>query len=140
MTRDAAHRSVAESERELDDSRCVLLVEDDPLVVEVLSEIVGSLGFEVLTAGDGAQAIDLLDRAKDKIACVILDYEIPDMHCSQVLRCLRRLSSDVRVLLSSGYPEFSLDLPSSPDKVDGFIQKPYDPRLLASKLNSIIRS
>lgn len=117
---------------------CILLVDDDPVVNEVISEIVRALGFDVLTALDGCEAIATLQNSQRKISCVVLDFDIPDMHCSQLLKRLRAFDNSLPILLSSGFPQASVDAAIKLHSVDGFIPKPYNPSHLVNELHRLL--
>lgn len=115
----------------------VLIVEDDPLVTEVITDILTSLGLSVITAQDGSEAIALFESMPQQIVCVILDFDIPGLHSSRVYSRFREINNQVKVLLSSGYPECEI-LPEFPfEQVDGFIPKPYDPQVLIEEISKL---
>ena len=105
--------------------RTVLLVDDEPIIVEVGGQMLMSLGFRVLTAGSGREALEVYERQGDEIDLVVLDMIMPDMGGGETFDRLKRIDPGVRVLLSSGY---SLD-GEAKEILDrgcsGFIQKPF---------------
>lgn len=114
----------------------ILIVEDDYIVTEIISEALCKFfDCEVLTASSGIDAIDIFKAHADETCCIFLDYGIPDMHASRVLKQLRKMSLLPKVILSSGYPESMVlnDFPT--ELVDSFIAKPFSPL----KLISVIR-
>ena len=117
---------------------CILVIEDDPLVVQVIEDILDSIGFEVITAQTASQAVSLYRDNCSATSCIILDYGIPGMHVSRLLSELKEINSDVKVLLSSGYPQSFISRDVCFEGIDGFIAKPYDPQHLVTELNKII--
>lgn len=115
----------------------VLIVEDDEFVREVLADIVASFGFTVALAADGADAIEVYERAAEEIECVILDYDIPGTHSSRVVSHIRSINSGVKILLSSGYSESHVAGSFPLESVDGFIPKPYNTIMLRAELERI---
>ena len=105
--------------------RCVLVVEDDPLVAEVVEALVTSLKLRAVLAVDGESAIELFERLQDSICCVILDYELPGMHSSVALARFRELRPEIKVILSTGYS--SAEVAGYLGSVDAYIPKPYGP-------------
>ncbi len=106
-------------------SRTVLLVDDEPIIVEVGEQMLRSLGFRVMTAGSGREALEVYERQGDEIDLVVLDMIMPDMGGGETFDRLRRIDPGVRVLLSSGY---SLDGEAKEilnRGCSGFIQKPF---------------
>lgn len=106
-------------------SQTVLLVDDEPIIVEVGEQMLASLGFSVLTAGTGREALEIYRDRSEEIDLVVLDMVMPDMGGGETFDRLRRIDPGVRVLLSSGY---SLDGEAKEilnRGCSGFIQKPF---------------
>lgn len=83
----------------------VLLVDDDGLILEITSVMLSTLGFTVLRATDGIEALEVFRRHKDEIRFVLSDVAMPRMNGWDTLFALRRIKPDVRVILASGYSE-----------------------------------
>ncbi|WP_136523705.1 ATP-binding protein [Geomonas ferrireducens] len=115
----------------------VLLVDDEETIRSLGTEMLETLGYRVLTAEDGAAAIDIFQRQKDDIACVILDLTMPHMDGEQALRVLRSLDPGVQVLLSSGFSEQEITQRFTGWGLTGFIQKPYRLTDLSRKLQLV---
>jgi len=116
----------------------VLLVDDEQLILDVGTEIIKSLGYEVLTACSGKEAIDIYTGNRDKIDLVLLDLVMPGMSGDDTFARLKEINPDVRILLSSGY---SIDGQASrilSKGCDGFIQKPYNMKDLSQKIHDIL--
>ena len=120
--------------------RTVLLVDDEPIIVEVAEQMLRSLGFQVRTAGSGREALEVYERQGDGIALVVLDMIMPDMGGGETFDRLRRIDPGVRVLLSSGY---SLDGEAKEILnlgCSGFIQKPFRLSDLSDVLDELMGS
>ena len=108
--------------------RGVLLVEDDELIVEVVSGIVSSLGLNVATASSTDDAVREFIKVHQRIRAILLDYMLPGMHVGEFLQFVRRTDSKIRVIFVSGYPvkwikqELSEEVFSL---ADGFLAKPF---------------
>ncbi len=102
----------------------VLLVDDEEAVRSIGSEMLKALGFGVITANDGRQALEVV-KNRDDIACVILDLTMPHMDGEECFRELRRLDCGVKVIISSGYNEYEVTQKFAGKGLAGFIQKPY---------------
>ena len=103
----------------------VLLVDDEESVREVAQDMLTHLGYEVLVASDGLEAIAIYKQRQNDISLVILDMLMPRLGGHDCYRKLREINSEVVAILSTGY-----DLNHSAQKildegVKGFIQKPY---------------
>ena len=116
----------------------VLIVEDDLVIIELIQDIVSSLGFGVVVAENAVEALAEFEECSGRAACVILDYSIPGMDASRLLSRMKEINSKIKVILSSGYsPNFiGRDFPL--DEVDGFIAKPYEPQKLIEALMKVM--
>lgn len=103
----------------------LLLVDDEPAVRRVVQGMLEKLGFQVLTASDGRQAIEVFSRQGESVAGVLLDLTMPGMKGNEVLEALRRIRPDVRVIVSSGFDEQDVFTRLTDIRDVGFIQKPY---------------
>jgi PAS domain S-box-containing protein len=116
----------------------ILLVDDEESIRTMGKEMLHELGFDVLTASDGHEALEVFSRNKDSIMCVILDLTMPRMDGEQAFEELRRLKPDVRVLMSSGFNEQEVTRKFDGTGLSGFIQKPYNIMEVSKKLYEII--
>jgi len=118
----------------------VLLVDDEEMILDIGTEFLKIMGYHVLTASNGAQALQIYEGKRDEIDLVILDMVMPDMTGGRCFDKLREVNPKVKVLLSSGY---SVDGEASRilDRgCNGFIQKPFKIELLSKKIREIIIS
>ena len=83
----------------------ILLVEDEKMVLETTKTMLEDLGYQVLTAIDGRRALKLYELARDEIALVITDMIMPEMDGAALFIALKEINPDVRVLVSTGYPQ-----------------------------------
>ena len=118
----------------------LLAVDDDIDFLEMVRENLEDLGFEVLCAGDGAQALDTFNRREQDIDLVILDMLMPDMDGGDVFHALLGLNPDVKVIICSGYSKDGKASSLLDAGACGFIQKPFDFRDLAKSISEIIES
>jgi CheY-like chemotaxis protein len=102
----------------------VLVVDDEEIVRNVASAALGRGGFRVLTAGNGAEALDLL-RAEPAISLVILDLTMPVMSGEQALPLIQELRPGLPIVLSSGFSEAEIARRFNSAGLAGFLQKPY---------------
>lgn len=102
----------------------VLLVDDEETVRGIGTEMLKELGFNVVTANDGREAIEAY-KARTDISFVILDLTMPHMDGEHCFRELRMLNPDVRVIISSGFSELEVTQKFVGKGLAGFIQKPY---------------
>jgi PAS domain S-box-containing protein len=117
----------------------ILVVEDDPEVLDVTVEILRGFGWEVLTAPDGPSALSVLRRDAD-IDVLFSDIVMPrGMNGLELAREARRLRPQLRVLLASGYPASVLasDHGAGEEGEFPFLSKPYRASELANKLRAL---
>jgi two-component system, cell cycle sensor histidine kinase and response regulator CckA len=116
----------------------LLLVDDEEMIREVGSSMLERLGYHVLTAGSGGQAIQLMSEQKEQIVLVILDLIMPGMDGSQTYDRLKTIKPGLKVILSSGYARNGKAETVMQKGCDGFIQKPFDLASLSIKVRSIL--
>ncbi|MDY6953321.1 MAG: response regulator, partial [Thermodesulfobacteriota bacterium] len=140
----ASEKAVAKDKEPLADvlggTETILLVDDEEMIVDVGQEMLTALGYHVIVAPNGRQAVALYEENKDKIDMVILDLVMPDMGGGEVYHRLKEMNPKVKVLLSSGY---SIDGQANEileRGCDGFIQKPFDIREVSEKLRDILEN
>lgn len=102
----------------------VLLVDDEETVQDMGREMLKELGFSVLSARDGREAVTMFKAHRD-LFCVVLDLTMPNMDGEQTFRQLQEIDPKVRVIMSSGYNEGEVTQKFAGKELAGFIQKPY---------------
>jgi PAS domain S-box-containing protein len=112
----------------------ILLVDDEERIRSVSARMLRRLGFDVLVAGDGHEAIEVFREHHDEIVGVLLDFSMPHMDGARTHRELRAIRDDIPVILSSGYTEMELERRFGSQGIAAFIQKPYRLRGLEEKL------
>lgn len=118
----------------------ILLVEDDPHVRATNSAILESVGYNVLTAAAGQEAIDLFDRYVSRIALVILDVVMPGMNGRELCRRLRGLGCDAKILFVSGYTADILQKKGIVDEDINFTSKPLETSPFLGRVRELIDS
>jgi len=116
----------------------VLLVDDEKMIVEIAEALLERLGYRVLIAGSGKEAIEIYDRNKDRIDAVLLDMIMPEMGGGETHDRLKEINPEVKVLLSSGYSINGQAQDILNRGCDGFIQKPFKIEELSKKLREIL--
>jgi PAS domain S-box-containing protein len=116
----------------------VLLVDDEEMITEVGGQILEKLGYRVLTASSGKEAIQTYEDYKDGIQLVILDMIMPEMGGGDTFNRLKELDNGVKVLLSSGYSINGQASEILKRGCQGFIQKPFNIKELSAKIREIL--
>jgi len=116
----------------------VLLVDDEDIIIDVGQEILKALGYKVLVARGGKEAIDVYKANQDRIDMVILDMIMPGMGGGETYDRMKEINPDIKVLLSSGYSIDGQATGILERGCDGFIQKPFTMRELSGKIRKVI--
>ena len=116
----------------------ILLVDDEDMIWEVVINMLGELGYDVLLAGDGKEAVEICTENKGVVDLVILDMLMPVMNAHEAFPLLKQSVPDIKVLLASGYvaEEDVQDLLAA--GALGFMRKPYRLKDLARKIRDIL--
>ncbi len=119
----------------------ILLVEDEHLVRKVAASMLESLGFKVITAQDGDEAVEIFTKQQKNIDAVLCDLSMPRMDGWQTLKALRKMAPEIPVVLSSGHDEYSATLSgSNPLRDEIFLHKPYQKKELKHALSCALIS
>ena len=119
-------------------SETVLLVDDEDMIIDVGKPILEQMGYNVLTATGGKEALDIYEKNKQEIGIVILDMIMPGMGGGDTYDRLKELNPDIKVLLSSGYSINGQATKILERGCDGFIQKPFNVMGLSRKIRGIL--
>ncbi len=119
-------------------SGTVLLADDEEAVRAVGKQMLERLGFDVVTAANGRQAVELFRGHADEIDWVLLDLSMPVLDGKEALHEIRSIRPGVSVILSSGYNESEAVQQMTDDGPAGFIQKPFTTNELKDKLGEIL--
>ena len=117
----------------------VLVADDEETVCAVGKQMLELMGFSVLTATDGREALEVYREHIAEIICVLLDLTMPHMDGEEAFLAMRRLHPDVTVILCSGYNEQDATQRFTGKGLAGFIQKPYNMDALREKLREVLR-
>lgn len=96
------------------------------------------LGYEVLLAEDGQEALELYKKNQNKIDMVLLDMIMPVMGGGETFDRMKEINTNVKVLLSSGYSIEGEAKEILKRGCDAFIQKPFKPEQLSQKIREIL--
>ena len=119
-------------------SECILLVDDEEGPIEVEKLMLKELGYSVITAENGMEAIDIYAKNSDKVDLVALDMIMPEMSGKATYEALKKINPAVRVLLVSGYSTNKQTEELFELGCKGFIQKPFDIMELSQKLREVL--
>ncbi|WLT32644.1 PAS domain-containing protein [Geothrix sp. PMB-07] len=116
----------------------VLLVEDDEALLMATGALVERLGFTLVTARDGLEAVEVYRRCGSGIRLVITDLTMPRLDGWQTLSALRRLEPGLPIILTSGYDKAQVMSNDHPDRPQAFLGKPFDLQQLQQAIGAAL--
>jgi len=108
----------------------ILLVDDEPDILEATAELLAAMGFKVDSAGDGLEAVAQFQANPEDYSLVLMDLTMPRMDGREALQALRSLAPELKVVLCSGFNESDVAGDFSSANLSGFLQKPYTFQML----------
>jgi two-component system, cell cycle sensor histidine kinase and response regulator CckA len=116
----------------------ILLVDDEKMLLDVNTELLESIGYQVFPAGNGREAIAVYTEKRNEIDLVILDMIMPEISGEETFYHLREINPGIKVLLSSGYSVNGQAQKILDRGCKGFLQKPFRLELLSLKVREAI--
>jgi two-component system cell cycle sensor histidine kinase/response regulator CckA len=116
----------------------ILVVEDDELVRGITVRALRALGYRILLAEDGEDALNVVQKHNGKIDLVVTDVAMPRMGGLELAQRLTSANPDLRVLFVSGYSEDELPEPVGLAPNHAFLDKPFTASMLARKLREML--
>jgi len=133
----AAEGSDKEQELPRGEGELILVVDDERAILDIISQTLTAFGYEVFTAEDGAQAIDLFVRHRSRIALVLTDMAMPIIDGATLIGALRRIDPDVRIIAISGGPAEAAKVERS--GISHFLAKPLTAETLLRSVSAVLR-
>ncbi|MFC1561184.1 ATP-binding protein [Candidatus Latescibacterota bacterium] len=118
----------------------ILVIDDEQDVLEVVKTMLETIDFKVYIVSSGREGIEFFRTNADKINIILIDITMPNMNGEGTFREIRKISTDIPVILSSGYSEHDVKQQFTEIYTADFIQKPYQIKTLTGKINMILRS
>lgn len=116
----------------------ILLVDDEETVRGVARNMIEYLGFNVITAENGQEAVEIFKARQGEIDCIVLDLTMPIMNGEEAFYEIRKINNDVRVILCSGYNKKKISKQFMSKGLSGIIQKPYILKMLRKVLREAL--
>jgi PAS domain S-box-containing protein len=116
----------------------ILLVEDNVSVRELVSNVLSGLGYAVLEAADGQQALKVANGKTRNIDLLLTDVVIPKLNGKMLSDQLREVNQDIKTLFMSGYPQQTITHHGVLEPDCEFIQKPFSPLALARRVREVL--
>ncbi len=115
----------------------ILLVDDEEIIRDMGLSILNMLGYSVITASNGEEAVDIYKRKRNDIALIIMDKVMPKMDGILACKAIRRLNKDVKLIVSSAYAEDEKE-DMTKKGISGFLAKPYNIVDMSRLLRNVI--
>lgn len=116
----------------------ILLADDEPSIRIICSKQLQHLGFDVMLAEDGLQAVQIYKEFTEKISCIILDLTMPNMNGEEAFKEIKKINPDARIVLSSGYCENDITERFKDMDLSGALQKPFTMAELKNMISTIL--
>jgi two-component system cell cycle sensor histidine kinase/response regulator CckA len=115
-------------------SRCILLVDDEEVILDVGTMMLEKIGYQVLGARNSAEAVEIFKQSGNEIDLVLLDLKLPDESGAETFKKIRAIDPDARVILSTGYNETQEVFELMDLGCLGMLQKPFSLERLFEKV------
>ena len=115
----------------------ILVVDDDPPVREITATMLRTMGAEVLEAGSGGAALELLDGDGDRVDLVVIDFAMPGMNGAELAAACKKRWPDLPTLFVTGYADLRAIASVSEDRI---VQKPFRSGELQRKVGRLLAS
>ncbi len=119
-------------------SETILFVDDEDVIIDVNREILESLGYKVVAAKSGQEALEVYRKLQSKINLIILDMIMPGMDGEATYDSLKKVNPEIRVILSSGYSKNEQAKAILEKGCQAFIQKPFSISDLSMTIRQVL--
>jgi CheY-like chemotaxis protein len=124
----ARPRSTSPELKPLPERRTVLVVDDDPMMLDVLARILARENYELLMAGSGPEALRVLDARAGGLDLLITDFAMPEMKGCELAEKVRDRVAQVKVLYQTGFSDMLFANRVELDEGSAFLEKPFTAR------------
>ena len=138
----ASHKGLSQKEKPTEEfvegQETVLLVDDEDMIIEVGESMLASLGYTVLLARNGEEALDVYQKNREAIDIIILDMIMPDIGGKEIYSRLKDINADIKVLFASGYSMNNQTSEIVKGGCNGYIQKPYTMPQISQSIRKVL--
>jgi CheY-like chemotaxis protein len=114
--------------KSLPQRRTVMVVDDDPMMLEVLVRILQRENYELLTAGSGPEALDAASKHEGAVDLLVTDYAMPEMKGRELAEKMRERYKDIKVLYQTGFSDMLFEDRVELEEGSAFLEKPFTAR------------
>lgn len=111
----------------------LLIVDDEPKLLELMSRYLGRLGYQVETSGDAAHALTLFQAGPERFSMVVTDLSLPSLSGEELVERMRQIRPGLPAIITSGYAY----VPRATGV--GFLQKPFLPQMLVDAVEEALK-
>ncbi len=130
-------RRVRSDDDDVEAKGTILVIDDDPTILEAIRLLLSEAGYNVLTSSTGPKGLDMVRYAPKDVRLVLLDYNMPRFNGAETLEFLRKLNPNLKVVAVSGYR--MSDLPESFHRgVERLLSKPFSNDQLLKTVAEVI--
>jgi two-component system cell cycle sensor histidine kinase/response regulator CckA len=119
-------------------SETILLAEDHEGLRESAQEMLQTLGYRVIVASNGLEAVELFRANREKVVLVVLDVVMPELSGPDAFRQMVAMQPNLQVVFTTGYTSEAAALTSMLEKGASFLQKPYSQRSISQLIRSVL--
>jgi DNA-binding NtrC family response regulator len=127
------------SKKQSDRQAVILFADDDEACLDVGVKMLQKLGYTILTARDGKEALDVFVKNQNIVDLVILDMKMPH-NGGTTFEQIIKIDTDAKILIASVYTEDRLIREMQKRGCCGFIQKPFSLSMLAQQVSNALRN
>lgn len=118
--------------------KTILWADDEEVALGIWSRMLQKLGYTVLQARYGNEALEIFKKRKNSISLVILDMRMPGMDGCEVYDRIKKIQPEAKIIIVSGYMEQYDLVDISKRNFDGYFAKPFKPKELSEKIADIL--
>ena len=120
------------------EKKVILIAEDDSVIRELLTVMLSTAGFELITATDGLEAVEAFKTHSKNIHLIITDIGMPRMNGLEAIVIIRKMSTSIPIMILSIWEEKEYRKIAEDNKVEEYMKKPFDVNELIRKVRELM--
>ncbi|MCB9057316.1 MAG: PAS domain S-box protein [Calditrichae bacterium] len=135
-------KSKAEDKKDNQESRNdlkILVVDDQSVIRELLTDIAGTDGYNTLLAKDGLEGLDMFKKHNTEIGLAILDIKMPNLNGNELYYKLKEINPELKVIITYGHHDPKIQQQLKKDGANGFLPKPFDIHTARDQIRTLLR-
>ena len=122
------------------EKKTILVAEDDTVIRELLTVMLKTAGFDLLTASDGVEAVETFKAHSDQVRLIITDIGMPRMNGLEAIVIIRQMSTSVPIMILSIWEEKEYQKIAQENNVQNYMKKPFDVEELIRKVREAVKN